>query len=556
MTVPIIPESAPFSSEQRAWLNGFFAGIFSAGTNGNGSAANGQAATGAVAVPASEPVAVEETFPWHDPALPLPERLTLAEGKPIERRMMAAMAQLDCGACGYLCKTYSEAIARGDERDLTRCTPGGSDTAKALKKLMATRGSEPAPPAADRNGHSPAPSANGQAPQPSPAKAEPPAAINAAMAPGGRNNPVRARLIESNRLTHLDAPKDTRHVIIDLLDSGVTYEPGDSLGVLPENCPELVQAVLDAIGATGEELVCVSDSSPRPLSEWLQREVALHRVQQSTVECLAAAAADPAEADALVAISNDDPDNFLGSADVVDALRRFPSARPPSAAFVASLGRMQPRLYSISSSLRVHPRQVHLTVGVVRFESQGRWRNGTTSHFLGVRANPGDTIPVFIQRSPKFRLPENPDTPVIMVGPGTGIAPFRAFLHEREATGAKGRNWLFFGNQYIDLDFLYRQELDGFLDRGVLTRLEIAFSRDTAKKVYVQDRMHEQAGELWRWLEDGAYFYVCGDAKRMARDVDQMLYRVVAEQGGRSPEAAKQYVSELAKANRYHRDVY
>ena len=163
-------------------------------------------------------------------------------------------------------------------------------------------------------------------------------------------------------------------------------------------------------------------------------------------------------------------------------LRQFPSARPPLAAFIASLGRLQPRLYSISSSLRVHPRQVHLTVGVVRFESQGRWRNGTTSHFLGVRANPGDTIPVFIQRSPKFRLPENPDTPIIMVGPGTGIAPFRAFLHEREAIGAKGRNWLFFGNQYIDLDFLYRKELDGFLDRGIADAIWTSPSRATRPK--------------------------------------------------------------------------
>jgi sulfite reductase (NADPH) flavoprotein alpha-component len=559
MTVPIIPESAPFSSEQRAWLNGFFAGIFSTASNGNGAVGGGETASTAAAVAPAVAAAgaAEETFPWHDPALLLPERLTLAEGKPIERRLMAAMAQLDCGACGYLCKTYSEAIARGEERDLTRCTPGGSDTAKALKKLLAARDSE-AGPTSGQNGHAASPAAvNGQ-PQKadSPAKASSSAAINPSTEVGGRNNPVRARLVESIRLTHLDAPRDTRHVILDLLDSGVTYEPGDSLGVLPENCPELVQAVLDALGASGEELVCVSDISPRPLREWLGRDLALNRLQSSTVECLAAAATDPAEADALVAILNADPENFLGTADVVDTLRRFPSARPPLAAFVASLGRLQPRLYSISSSLRVHPGQVHLTVGVVRFESQGRWRNGTTSHFLGVRANPGDTFPVFIQRSSKFRLPENPDTPVVMVGPGTGIAPFRAFLHEREATGAKGRNWLFFGNQYIDLDFLYRKELDGFLDRGVLTRLEIAFSRDTAKKVYVQDRMLEQASELWHWLEQGAYFYVCGDAKRMARDVDQMLYRVVAEQGRRSQEEAKRYVSELAKANRYHRDVY
>ena len=559
MTVPIIPESAPFPPEQRAWLNGFFAGLFSASTNGNGASLNG-AVNGSVAVPngqiappaaAAAPPVAEESFPWHDPALPLPERLTLAEGKPIERRLMAAMAQLDCGACGYLCKTYSEAIARGEERDLTRCTPGGSDTAKALKKLLAARGSESSLLANEQNGHAALPAiVNGQA------QAKQVPAMNPATAVGGRNNPVRARLVESIRLTHQDAPKDTRHVILDLLDSGVAYEPGDSLGVLSENCPELVQAVLDGLGANGEELVCVADSSPRPLREWLKREVALHRLQPSTVECLASSAADPTEADALVAILGNDPENILGTADVVDALRRFPSARPPLAAFIASLGRLQPRLYSISSSLRVHPAQVHLTVGVVRFESQGRWRNGTTSHFLGVRANPGDTIPVFIQRSPKFRLPENPDTPVIMIGPGTGIAPFRAFLHEREAIGAKGPTWLFFGNQYIDFDFLYRKELDGFLDRGVLSRLDIAFSRDTAQKVYVQDRMLEHASELWRWLEDGAYFYVCGDAKRMARDVDQMLYRVVAQEGKRSPEAAKQYVSELAKANRYHRDVY
>ena len=209
----------------------------------NGNAANGQTAPASAAVVRAG--AAEETFPWHDPALLLPERLTLAEGKPIERRLMAAMAQLDCGACGYLCKTYSEAIARGDERDLTRCTPGGSDTAKALKKLLAARGSEPAPSASGQNGHAAA--AGGR--QRSTAQAKPSPAINPATAIGGRNNPVRARLVESIRLTHLDAPKDTRHVILDLLDSGVTYEPGDSLGVLPENCPELVQAVLDALSA-------------------------------------------------------------------------------------------------------------------------------------------------------------------------------------------------------------------------------------------------------------------------------------------------------------------
>ena len=256
------------------------------------------------------------------------------------------------------------------------------------------------------------------------------------------------------------------------------------------------------------------------------------------------------------ALAQDESADYIDSSDVLDALHRFPSARPPLDEFLASLGRLQPRLYSISSSLRAHPRQVHLTVGVVRFQNAGRWRNGTASHFLGMRANLGDTIPVFVQWSPRFRLPEDSDRPIIMVGPGTGIAPFRAFLEEREAVGAKGRSWLFFGNQYFNLDFLYRSELDGFLDRGALTRLDIAFSRDSAEKVYVQDRMLERTAELWQWLEAGAYFYVCGDAKRMARDVDQMLCRIVAEQDSRSAEEAKNYVSDLGKTNRYHRDVY
>jgi sulfite reductase (NADPH) flavoprotein alpha-component len=549
MTAPVIPDSAPFTPEQRAWLNGFFAGLFSSSAYGNGSNGSATVANIAAGAPAAAPP--EEEFPWHDPALPLDDRLALAEGKPLERRLMAAMAQLDCGACGYLCKTYSEAIARGDERDLTRCTAGGTDTAKALKKINAARGAEKAAPVAlngenGQNGHAVAP------PAPGPTKL----ATSAPLPVGVRDNPYQARLVECNRLTHQDAPKDTRHVVIDLQDSGLTYEPGDSLGVMPENCPELIVAMLGALGATGEERVAAGDRPARPLRQWLQREVALNRVTPPTLECLAAAAVDPAEADALVALANDDGSEFLESADVLDVLHKFPSARPPLGDFLASLGRLQPRLYSISSSLRAHPGQVHLTVGVVRFQTAGRWRNGTASHFLGVRANLGDTIPVFIQRSPRFRLPENPTCPIIMVGPGTGIAPFRAFLHEREAISAKGPSWLFFGNQYIDLDFLYRQELDGFLDRGSLTRLDIAFSRDTAGKVYVQDRMLENAAELWTWLEDSAYFYVCGDAKRMARDVDQMLCRIVAEQGKRSPEEAKAYVSNLGKTNRYHRDVY
>lgn len=535
MTIPLIPETAPFTPQQRAWLNGFLAAALS-GNHATGMATGTSPIASQVA---PQPAAVEdEAFPWHDPSLPIAERLKLAEGRPIERRLMAAMAQLDCGACGYLCKTYAEAIARGDDKDLTKCAPGGTETAKALKQILATASSTNRP-ANSRPTSSQSPVAGATVAKP----AEPERTYT-------RRSPFPARLVSCQRLTHVDAAKDTRHVVIDLLDSGLTYEPGDSLGIVPLNCPDLVARVLQLLGKTGGERV----GTDRSLRDTLSLDVTLTRCRQELFECLARHATT-ADKEGLTRVLAQD-DNELLSADVAEVLAQFPSARPPVDELLASLAGLQPRLYSICSSQKSHPQHVHLTVGVVTFESLGRWRKGVASHFLGVRSEPGDEVRVFVQPSDNFRLPKEPSTPIIMIGPGTGVAPFLAFLEERETIDARGPSWLFFGNQHIQYDFLYRDQLAGFLDRGVLTRLDLAFSRDQAEKAYVQHKMLEHGQELWRWLEDGAHLYVCGDAKRMAPDVDRAIHSIVAERGAMSFEQAKVYVASLVRDRRYQRDVY
>jgi sulfite reductase (NADPH) flavoprotein alpha-component len=556
--IPVLPDSAPFSPAQRAWLNGFFAGAFglsgsAPATNGhatNGHATNGHATNGHAATAVAEPPVAEETFPWHDPGLPLDERLKLAEGKPFERVLMSAMAQLDCGACGYVCQTYSEAIARGEDTDLTKCSPGGKDTAKTLKELVANRKPlptvEPSKNGHAANGHA----ANGHATNGHAAPAK------AAGAAHDRKNPFHAPLLKCAPLTRPGSGKDVRFVAFALRGSGLSYEVGDALGVWPENCSDLVEQVLAAMGARGDELVDAPDGRRVQSYEALLKYFVITKISDRFVTLLADRAADPSEAGTLRALVQNDPDGILEAWDVLDLLEQFPSARPPLAEMVAALSPLQPRLYSISSSLKAHPEEVHLTVGVVRYTKSDRVRKGVASCYLteGLRAR--QKAGVFVHTSPGFRLPVSGDAPVIMIGPGTGIAPFRAFLQERAAVGAKGKNWLFFGDQRREFDFLYQDEMEDYQKSGVLTRLDTAFSRDQAEKVYVQHRMKEQAKELWSWLGEGAHVYVCGDARRMALDVDHALHAVVAEQGGMSAEAAKEYVKALSKAKRYQRDVY
>jgi sulfite reductase (NADPH) flavoprotein alpha-component len=565
MAIPVLPESAPFSSAQRAWLNGFFAGMLGLDRNtGNGARPNGApsppAATpfGAgphVALAAPAPAPAEETFPWHDPALPMGERLKLAEGKPYERVLMAAMAQLDCGSCGYLCKTYAEAIASGQDTDLTKCAPGGKDTARKLKELVAAHKAAPAPtpPASETNG---SPVKNGAAPPAVPVR---PAPSNGAAKPAtasDRKNPFPAPFLNCVPLTLEGSEKDIRFVAINLKGSGLQYEVGDALGVFPENCPDLVEAVLRAMGARGDELVTAPDGRTVFSYDALLKDYTITKINDRFAALLAEAAVDSSEAGTLRSLLENDPAGVLEWWDLLDLLEQFPSARPPVPEMIAALSPLQPRLYSISSSLKVHPEEVHLTVGVVRFAKANRVRKGVASTYLTELVRARQRVRIFVHPSHGFRLPPGGDTPIIMVGPGTGIAPFRAFLEERAAMGWKGKNWLFFGDQRRNYDFLYREELESYLARRALTRLDTAFSRDQQHKIYVQHRMMENAAEIWAWLQEGAHFYVCGDARRMALDVDHALLAIVAEQGRMSPEAAKDYVKELSKARRYQRDVY
>ncbi len=531
ISIPMLPDSAPFTPSQRAWLNGFFAGIF--GRAATAQASPGVSAATSVAVaPASPVVEEEEDYPWHDSALGMDERLKLAEGKPRERVMMAAMAQLDCGACGYLCKTYSEAIAIGEEKDLTKCAPGGRDTSRKLKELVAAGGGTVVPVADVR--------------------------VKTAAAPAakfGRHNPFPARLLKCENLSKPGSAKETRFVALDLKGSGVSYRVGDSLGVLPENCPDTIGWILEALNASGAESVDTPGGVRVTLHEALLKHYSLGKPTDLMLELLINSATDPIESAQLKELLA--ADGCSDGEEVLDLLQRFPSAQPEPEEFITALSPIQPRLYSISSSMKAHPDEVHLTVATVRYlNGRGRQCKGVASTFFAERMRPGQKVRVFVQQSHGFSVPENPDAPLIMVGPGTGIAPFRAFLEERKAMGAKGRNWLFFGDQRSDFDFLYREELEQHRRDGSLTRLDTAFSRDSAAKVYVQQRMIENGSELWSWIQAGAHFCVCGDAKRMANDVDEALKAILAEHGKMTADEAKAYVAQLAKSKRYLRDVY
>jgi sulfite reductase (NADPH) flavoprotein alpha-component len=330
---------------------------------------------------------------------------------------------------------------------------------------------------------------------------------------------------------------------------------GDALGIFPENDPEMVDWIIEALDTTGDEEVIAPDGPKVSLHEALLKHYSLGKPSDLMFELLINRATNSDEASALKELLASD--SVADGDEILDLLRQFPSARPSPDEFVTALNLLQPRLYSISSSLRAHPDEVHLTVGVVRYcNSRGRQCKGVCSTFFADRLRPGQKARVYVHASHGFAVPVDGNVPMIMVGPGTGIAPFRAFLEERKATGATGKNWLFFGDQQRDSDFLYQQEIETYRNDGLLTQLDLAFSRDQKEKIYVQHRMLENAAEIWKWLQDGAHFYVCGDAKRMACDVDNALKQIASQQGGLSPEAAKSYLSGLVKSKRYQRDVY
>ena len=389
--------------------------------------------------------------------------------------------------------------------------------------------------------------------QPCPRDLEPqPGADKAVRAPS-RDHPFPACLLV-NRLLNPGSEKETRHFEISLENSGINYEAGDALGVVPSNCPALVEDMLRALGCDGEEAVPAPDKTETSLRKAL---TSAYDITRPGTELLQHAAQANASLRALMASEQRDAlKTWLRGREVIDVLLETPSLRFTPAEFVALLKKLAPRLYSVSSSPKAHNGQVHLTINIVRHQSHGRGRKGVCSTFLADRASEQTAVPIFLQPSRNFRLPANGEAAVIMVGPGTGIAPFRSFLHERRALGAKGRNWLFFGEQRAATDFYYNEELQPMLADGYLTKLSTAFSRDQAEKIYVQHRMAEHAAELWAWLQEGAHFYVCGDASRMAKDVDAALHEIVCKAGGLSNDAAIAFVKTLKEEKRYQRDVY
>jgi len=561
-TAPFIPESAPFTAEQREWLNGFLAGMFLsqpgvalpeptaiatkgrvpilfASQSGN---AEGLAealserlqAAGFDAPPINAEdhteldlcketnvLVLSSTWGEGDPpdsAVEFWDKLQAEDHPPLDNLSFSVCGlgdtnYLEFCAMGKLIDARLEAlgatrIAPRADCDVDFEEPADAWFASVLEKLDSTA---PRP-------ESPTPTAD---------------------ADYGKKNPFPAPLLTNLRLNKAESSRDTRHFEFSLEGSGLEYQAGDALGVLPTNCPEYVDDLLSTLGYTGEELVPLPDSTEAPVSEAFLRSYAI---------TLPGKKLQAAFTDASGIVCDQD---YLWGRETIDLFSEAPDFRPSPAELVSLLSKLQPRLYSISSSPKAHPGEVHLTVAAVRYESNGRSRKGVCSTFLADRCD-NNAAGVFVHVSKGFRPPEDPTTKMIMVGPGTGIAPFRAFVEERIATGATTENWLFFGNPHQDTDFLYEDDLTAMVDAGHL-RLDTAWSRDGANKIYVQHLMLQSAKELWSWLEQGAHFYVCGDAKRMAKDVEEALVAIIEGQGG---VAASDYLATMRKERRYQRDVY
>ena len=459
--------------------------------------------------------------------------MKMAEGRPLRKRMMAAMAQQDCGQCGYSCADYSDKIVLKEEERLNLCVPGGKETARMLKSLYEELGKAPAPAA--KTAAAPGP-------------ITPPAAASSVPS---RDNPAIGAFLSRARLNKPGSEKQTWHIELDLADTGIDYTVGDSFGIFPVNDPALVEAVIKALNAPADFPI-----GGRTLRDVLTDGVSLSPAPDMLFQLYSYLTGGARRQKAKALAAGEDPDGDAATLDVLAAIEKFPGIRPDPEAFIESLDPLQPRLYSISSSPKTNPGRIALTVDTVRYRIAKRDRLGVASTFLGERVPPGTPLKVYVQKAHAFGLPADPATAIIMVGPGTGVAPFRAFLHERMATKAKGRNWLFFGHQRSATDFFYEDEFAGMKSASVLTRLSLAWSRDTAEKFYVQDRMREVGRDLWQWLADGAHVYVCGDAKRMAKDVERALVDIVAQHGARTPDQAIAFVADLKKQGRYQQDVY
>jgi sulfite reductase (NADPH) flavoprotein alpha-component len=528
----LLPDTAPFTAEQRAWLDGFFIAALGLG-DGNITALAPQDSVALMAgLPAAAAADGDDGAPWHDQTLPLDDRMKLAEGRPLRRRMMAAMGQQDCGQCGYNCQDYADAIFLKKESKLNLCVPGGKATLRTLKGLYGELDASPAR----------LPGAGEPAPAPAVAKA----AIG-----HSRAQPAEAVFVSRTRLNKPGSAKQTWHLEFDLSACGLDYGVGDCFGIFPENDPALCDAVIKALAAPPDFPI-----GGRTLREELIDGVSLGPAPDILFELFSYITGGERRQKAKAIAAGADPDGDAATLDVLAAIEKFSPVRPDPEAFIEALEPLQPRLFSISSSPKINPGRVSLTVDSVRYRIGERMRLGVASTYLAGRVKPGDRVKVYVQRAQHFGLPQDPATPIVMIGPGTGVAPFRAFLYERMATKAPGRNWLFYGHQHRNYDFFYEDEFSGMRAAGALTRLSLAWSRDDDRKFYVQDRMREVGRDLWAWLADGACVYVCGDAKAMAKDVEGALTDIVAQHGARSGDEAGAFVADLKERGRYQQDVY
>ncbi len=621
MSSPTLPETAPFTVEQRQWLNGFLAGLQNFSLFASASAPPTSTDTGMVS---GMPVLVlygSQSGNAEGLAHTFADKLKArakAGGGAISPRVlgMEHFADVDFTSTKHIlmiCSTWGEgdmpdnaaafwewlksdkaptmahasfAVLGLGDRNYRRFCQGGKNLdgrfaelgAKRLRPLCecdtdfenksvewmttlfmaldADAGTTGVP--AERTGIRP------DAPTPAPTSGtstDSTGSPRASSVTGGynRKNPFPAAMLENRPLNARESAKDTRHLAFSLVGSGLEYKVGDALGIFPRNDFDLADRLILRLNCNGNEQVTLPWGEEGTLRSSLLERLDLKRASKTLLEAILQNARNPGERSRLekmLAGSEEERNAYLGERDVLDVLDDFSKSRLDPQKIISALGRLTSRLYSIASSPKTFPGEVHLSVGVVRQRIGSRLRRGVASTFLAERVPLGMSVPVFTQASAHFGVPEKSGTPIIMVGPGTGIAPFRAFLQERKQIGDTGKNWLFFGDQKKSFDFLYSDELTSMHNDGFLTKLDLAFSRDQEDKIYVQDRMLQQSKDLFAWLEQGAHFYVCGDAKRMAKDVDAMLHRIIAQEGGMGEDKAKEYVESLKREKRYARDVY
>lgn len=585
-SIPYIPENAPFTAEQRAWLNGLLAGIFSEQSPPPTATAKAShriavlyASQSGTAEGLARKLAKELKAQGHAPAVSTLVGYTPAALAAEKFALLIASTYGEGDAPDGVQPFYEQlclehfprfenlsyaVFALGDRHYEHFCKFGNELDAKlaalGASRLMDRVDSDvdvDEPFAQWKATLVPRFNEMGSGAKATKAVAAPTSVVRkvAAGPEFTRENPALALLVEKKQLTRQGSTKVTLHLAFSTEGTGLTYEAGDACGVIPKNDVNLVAEILQALKFNGNERVPCGKVGTTTLHDALTHHLQITRLSRKLMQGYAALGKCAKLLELLEPDHKAQLDAYVYDQGLIDLVLEYPGVVGDPVELVAMLPKLTPRLYSISSSPLAHPGQIHTTVAVVRYSAHDRERGGVCSTLFADRTEIADRLPIYIQQNRRFRLPAA-DAPMIMIGPGTGIAPFRGFLHERRALGAKGRNWLFFGECSAATNFLYREELEAMHADGHLARLDTAFSRDQEKKVYVQDRMLEQAQAFWSWLEDGAGVYVCGDATRMAKDVHAALLKIVETQGGMSLSAAEEYVHALKESHRYHRDVY